>query len=106
MFLTPQIEAKHRHDPDGGIHFGGMPDLHHAMAAHLCARLEGVSRLERYAHLAVKGARDDDDVQEEEGEEEQQQQQCGARSGVPEASTAPGSVAGKSTAMEQCEPED
>ncbi|KAK8072479.1 hypothetical protein PG996_005827 [Apiospora saccharicola] len=95
------IEASHRHDPDGGIHFSGMRDLRQAMTAHLCARLEEVSRLERCAHLAAKGARDDDFHEEEGGE--RQQQQDGARSGAPEPSTAPGSVAGEDTAMEQCE---
>ncbi|KAK6860175.1 hypothetical protein PG995_003811 [Apiospora arundinis] len=40
------IQAKHRHDADGGIHFGGMRDLRQAMAAHTCSKLEEVSRAE------------------------------------------------------------
>ncbi|KAK8074786.1 hypothetical protein PG997_009449 [Apiospora hydei] len=83
------IQAKHRHDLDGGIHFGGMRDVRHAMASHLCAKLEEVLRAE-------------EEEQGGEKEERQAQQQAQEReAAAPEPSVTGDEGGDEDTAMEQ-----
>ncbi|KAK8064841.1 hypothetical protein PG994_007479 [Apiospora phragmitis] len=68
--------------------FAGARDFRHAMASHVCAKLEEVSRAER-AKLAQAQAQ---------AQEQEQEQEQAARSGAP----GPSAVE-ESTAMEQCD---
>ncbi|KAK8103855.1 uncharacterized protein PG998_010888 [Apiospora kogelbergensis] len=91
------IQAKHRHDPDGGVHFGTMHDLHQAMASHMCIKLEEISRAE-WAGLAQGGQRTNQKEQQQQHEHEHEKP---AHSDEPEPSTA----GDENTAMEQCDVE-
>lgn len=96
-YLFAQIQAKHRHDPDGGVHFGTMHDLHQAMASHMCIKLEEISRAE-WAGLAQGGQRTNQKEQQQQHEHEHEKP---AHSDEPEPSTA----GDENTAMEQCDVE-
>ncbi|KAK8851435.1 rapid response to glucose protein [Apiospora arundinis] len=93
------IQAKHRHDADGGIHFGGMRDLRQAMAAHTCSKLEEVSRAEWGA--ISQGEQPQQPEQPEQQGEDREQKEF-ARSEAPETPVAED----ESTAMEECDDDD